>query len=1556
MHHRMIIKYLLFLLSAQSRRLTGNLIPFFKPRRHKGANYQYLKRRLLMLSPEVTKSYRLKVSPSQHPPVSITLILTTLLQLSLSSQVHAIDYYWVGGSGDWSDLSHWARSSGGSERFIFTPSPGDNVIFDENSFPEAGAIVRLDVDAAFCKNFDWRATTNSPTFIGERQQSLQVFGNLWFSESMNNQFTGTISFRNPDQDVQINPQGESLASVVYFQGFGRWELLAPLLVDSIILLENGHLKTSGFDIQTNYLTIDIQENGSLDLGNSIVNLDGPFQVLPDEVGSRAYTLRVENMPGVFNLIPGQSSIQINHPEAEVYWAKSNLTLNTLIFTNPEGNPKFSAVLNTKPKINQLQHEGNTRFFGSLLVDQWQLSPGKTYKFENEAIYEIGSLEANGSCQAQISILGTNTENATTTFQVQSPFNGTSLNLLNMNFVGTANVMEGVDLGGNSGWNINTRSSQSFYWIGGTGEWTDLNHWSYNSGGPPAGCLPSIIDDVYFDENSFSGLNQSVTINTVSALCRDMNWSDNLLQPILQGNETRVLQINGDLRLSPSMQMNFTGQVYFAALEQEQTIETSGQVLPGRILFNSENGGWRLLGELEVKGSIQFDRGILSTNDQTLRASQFISTTDLPRTLELGASDFYLTNNDQSVIWNLRASNFNLDAGQSTIYFDGNLTTQILNTGEDLLNFHNIQSNGDDIRLFFFQLPVSIDTLRFQGNGQFRDNVTIDVLELTAGGHYDFVTNKTVRVRQVTAKGNCENGLVTLRSAGQGRPAFMEVGENQEWQWVAISGIEEKGPGQVTVRNGVDMGFNQGFQFEELVGRTLYWVGDSGNWEDASHWSLSSGGPGGACIPNFKDDIIFDKNSFTSTDATIASNVEIEAFCRHMTWQNINTQQVELKDFHLNLHGNLQSQTGVLFNVLDLSLRGEGRLFVDLAGEPLAHGISLDAPRGVYELRSDYSAQEYLYLFQGHFYTLDHKVEAGMLFVGDFMSTLGFGKSHFVLNDVFPAYTLSLGDNQDMLEVEGQDFTIEFTGQRVRARVITSKRFGHLIFSHPNGEAQLISNNTYYRKLSFLGNADLHASDSRMDSLIMSPGKRYELESGRTQSINRYWEIKGNACTPIQLSASRPSTNAIVSVVNSVELIADHVNIEAITGVGGNAFIAGGNSKNVNNSSIGWQFEEDDTAGGFLGADQILCGTDSIFLTAGPDTIGYLYQWEDGSNSSSRTIDQAGAYAVTVTYPEGCALFDEVSISSLETLQSTLPRDTFLCNDEPIILDASLNQASIEYFWDDQSTSSQRAIDQAGQYTLEIRQNSCVSFDTISVEERQAFIAIQASDTVACEGEIVQLTYDNADLSDPIWSTGATNQTIKVTTPGIYRINGEINRCLVEASISIQYGSPDSLDLGPDTLFACLKEPPLLNPGLAGTYLWQDGSTMAQYQVMQSGLYQVEIDNGICLLSDQIQIFLEDCEQVDIYFPTAFSPNFDGINDEWIPGFSEAYEILDYGLEVYDRWGGKVFFTNNPQIKWDGRKSGDPLSRGVYYFQLKMMISDRFGNRIVERNGEINLLF
>lgn len=100
-------------------------------------------------------------------------------------------------------------------------------------------------------------------------------------------------------------------------------------------------------------------------------------------------------------------------------------------------------------------------------------------------------------------------------------------------------------------------------------------------------------------------------------------------------------------------------------------------------------------------------------------------------------------------------------------------------------------------------------------------------------------------------------------------------------------------------------------------------------------------------------------------------------------------------------------------------------------------------------------------------------------------------------------------------------------------------------------------------------------------------------------------------------------------------------------------------------------------------------------------------------------------------------------------------------------------------------------------------------------------------------------------------------------------------------------------------------------------------------------YKVQFLNAQCSSTDTIQVIVVDPNSIDcneVFFPTAFTPNDDGLNDSY--GISNPYAIKDLiSFEIYDKWGGKVFNTTDPFALWDGKSNGSPLNPGVFLYRV-----------------------
>ena len=75
------------------------------------------------------------------------------------------------------------------------------------------------------------------------------------------------------------------------------------------------------------------------------------------------------------------------------------------------------------------------------------------------------------------------------------------------------------------------------------------------------------------------------------------------------------------------------------------------------------------------------------------------------------------------------------------------------------------------------------------------------------------------------------------------------------------------------------------------------------------------------------------------------------------------------------------------------------------------------------------------------------------------------------------------------------------------------------------------------------------------------------------------------------------------------------------------------------------------------------------------------------------------------------------------------------------------------------------------------------------------------------------------------------------------------------------------------------------------------------------------------------IFLKRKPEYLLQLPNAFTPNNDGLNDVWSPMVRDSYTY-----SIYDRWGEKIF-EGDQEIGWDGRKNGELLPSGHYYYFL-----------------------
>lgn len=80
--------------------------------------------------------------------------------------------------------------------------------------------------------------------------------------------------------------------------------------------------------------------------------------------------------------------------------------------------------------------------------------------------------------------------------------------------------------------------------------------------------------------------------------------------------------------------------------------------------------------------------------------------------------------------------------------------------------------------------------------------------------------------------------------------------------------------------------------------TFYWIGNNGNWTDGSHWSFSTGGAAANQVPKATDRVIFDENSFSFDQATVA--LSLDQTCASITWVSSRLAGIDLTNNKLSI--------------------------------------------------------------------------------------------------------------------------------------------------------------------------------------------------------------------------------------------------------------------------------------------------------------------------------------------------------------------------------------------------------------------------------------------------------------------------------------------------------------------------------------------------------------------------------------------------------------------------------------------------------------------------------
>jgi gliding motility-associated-like protein len=379
------------------------------------------------------------------------------------------------------------------------------------------------------------------------------------------------------------------------------------------------------------------------------------------------------------------------------------------------------------------------------------------------------------------------------------------------------------------------------------------------------------------------------------------------------------------------------------------------------------------------------------------------------------------------------------------------------------------------------------------------------------------------------------------------------------------------------------------------------------------------------------------------------------------------------------------------------------------------------------------------------------------------------------------------------------------------------------------------------------------------------------------------------------------------------------------------------------------------------------------------TPPYSYAWTNGETDSIATNLPPGNHIALVTDDNGCqvSLTTEIIEPPLMNIDTTMAIDVscFGLSDGLVQIGASGGLPPLSYTWSNGSADSLQTGVPAGIYTVAVEDtNGCLLEDTLIVEEPDSIgIRILRQEPAFCglptglieveaSGGVGGFAYqwntippqDSSVAVELLGGSAADPYTVVVTDT-----NGCTNALTTAVDVT---GSPEAAFYTNYTPLDSFMYPEAgvrftnISKDGAG-YKWDFGDGRLSQEVNpthiypDTGYYEVELvafdPNFVCPDTARLGIYL--FPPGEIYVPTAFTPNGDGINDHFFP---VGIGVEEVEMKIFSRWGLHITTLYSMDETWDGYLwEGGAAPEGVYVWVIRAVIND---GRVFEDRGTVTL--
>ncbi len=381
---------------------------------------------------------------------------------------------------------------------------------------------------------------------------------------------------------------------------------------------------------------------------------------------------------------------------------------------------------------------------------------------------------------------------------------------------------------------------------------------------------------------------------------------------------------------------------------------------------------------------------------------------------------------------------------------------------------------------------------------------------------------------------------------------------------------------------------------------------------------------------------------------------------------------------------------------------------------------------------------------------------------------------------------------------------------------------------------------------------------------------------------------------------------------------------------------------------------------------------------------YLYSLNQGAYTTQTFFNNLtqGSFNISIQDSEGCISSYDFQIpveEDLPNLWSSIfinPNCSVASNGSVEIQNISGGQSPFEISFENGPFGTTNIISglSEGDVNISVKDALGCIFDTTIylevVENLPSEFNVNKTEPACPDGnngkiEILDINGGNSpyliSFNGSIPSTINIFENVKVGDQSLKIIDS--NGCEYNTTIQLQTGNPLYVSLGNDQVVDngtdLIIAASIIGSNIS-SLVWTpaicDGCYSSNIKIESDTVLNILVtEEGGCTATDQLIIKVK--ENAETFAPNVFSPDGDGINDNWRI-YSSNPQARVKQLSIFDRWGGMVFSTSGHhpsenESAWDGTVNGKKCGQGVYVFMAEVALGK---GKVILLKGEITLIW